>query len=131
MRRAGTVPGFVCFPYFYSSGFSIILGHADPALSHELPDPGQVVVVMFGNEVEMVDQAHRGFQAWMGKSAAVGQGIEVFDPAQQRLPRRPEVGENAFYRLVIVVCVLGFAIRQVGGGELFPSGDKILYTGEP
>src|SRR5947207_2445569 len=54
---------------------------------YELPDLGQVVVVVFGDEVEVVDQAHGLVKAWVldgaGEGESAGGVAELGDAVKQ------------------------------------------------
>jgi len=95
------------------------------------PDFGKVVVVVFGDEVEMVDETHGLFEAGMQKSLRELRGLKRFEFSHQGGTRHPKFVEEFRYVPRIVIGFVGLPILQIGRGEILFAFDKIVHAGCP
>ncbi len=62
-KAAGALPlPAVCVPRLHGAGHGVVVVRAAPRVQHslaqQLPHPGQMMIIMLGDEVKMVDQPH-------------------------------------------------------------------------
>src|SRR5262249_25448661 len=100
-----------------------------------LPDSRQVMVVVLGNEVQVIDEPHRCLQSWMRDRSREGRGIrlllELGDAIKQLNAVRAEAEENLFQRARVMVRLVSTAVLEIGGGKLFGTGNKIIDPSKP
>ena len=63
-------------------------------LFDELPDSGQMMVVVFGNEIKMVHEPHGLFQPRMHHRARKQCGLNLFHAIHKAQPRPAKVAKN-------------------------------------
>lgn len=97
----------------------------------QLPDVGEVMVVVLGDEEEMIDEPHRGFEARMRDGAGEGRFINLGEAVEKLNAAATEVEEDVFERTGVVIGFVGSAVLEVGRGEAFGSCDEIVDAGEP
>ena len=83
----------------------------------ELPDAGEVVVVVFGDKVKMVDEAHGRLEARVRNRANKDAAVELVHAVEKLFPGSAKFSENLFEVPCVVVGFVCLAILQVGGGE--------------
>ena len=100
-----------------------------------LPDPRQVMIVVLGNKVQVIDKSHRRLQSWMrdrsGERRGIGLLLELSDAIEQLNPMRAKAEQNLFQRARIVVGLVGPPVLEIGGGKLFGTGNKIIDASKP
>ena len=97
----------------------------------DCPDSGEVVVVVFGYEVEMVDQAHGLFEAGMQERLRKLGGPKRFEFSRQGGARRPKFIEQLRHVSRIVIGFVCFAVLQVGRGQVLFAFHEIVDAGTP
>jgi len=70
----------------------------------------QVVIIVLGDEEEVIHEAHRGPEAGMGQGSGKERDLELIDAREQPRPSSPEIAEQTFERLSVMISLLGLAV---------------------
>ena len=97
----------------------------------QLPDCGQVMVVVLGDEVKMVHQTHRLLEPWMRNGTAEQRSINPCDPIHKFRSSPTKLRQNFSKFTSVVVSVVGFAIAEIGYRKLVRPGQIILHSRHP
>lgn len=97
----------------------------------EFPDVGEVMVVVLGDEIEMVDEAHGSLQARVRNGTGEEGMVYVFDAVQKDCSGCTEVREDLFEGVVVVFGEFGFAIGEVSCSELVAGEQVIADASKP
>jgi hypothetical protein len=92
---------------------------------------GKMVIVVFGDEVKMVYEAHRLFEAGMQSSLCELRGPKRFEFAHQSSTRRQEFLKQLRYIPRIVIGFVSLPVLQISGGKLLFGFHKIVDAGAP
>ena len=90
-----------------------------------------MMVVMLGDEIEVVEQAHGGFEARVRNRQLPQVRVESIEAPEQGSSRISESGKNVIERASIVVGFSGSAIGQVRRGEFGATVDVVFHSGQP
>ena len=99
--------------------------------SYELPNLGQMVIVMFGNKVKMVHQPHGRLQPRMQQSAVERGSLHCLHAIDQLQSCSAKFCQNLLHRARIVIGLMSFSIAEVGRGEFGPIGQEVSHTLQP
>ena len=97
----------------------------------QLPDSCQVMVVVLGHKIEMVDEPLGLLEAGMQQGTRKEGRLKFCGAVHQTEARSAECGENFGQLPGIVVGFVCFAIGQVRDGECTASSEKVFHTGHP
>lgn len=86
---------------------------------------------MFGDEVDMVDEAHGLFEARMQKSLRELDGLKRFEFSYHGGARRPKFIEQILHISRVVIGFVRFTILQVGGRQVLFTFHEIVHTRTP
>ena len=82
----------------------------------DLPDLGEVMVVVFGDEVQMVHQRHRGLEARVRDGFGEERWVEFIRALEELFPAGAEFCEDFFEGTGVVVGFVRSSVAQVGCG---------------
>ena len=92
----------------------------------QLPDFGEVVVIVFRDKVQMIDQAHGLLKARMQHGAAEESWLKLSNMIDQTKPGGAEVGQDFEQLPGIVIGFMGAAIAQIRGGKGVSTDEEII-----
>ncbi len=85
-----------------------------------------MMIVMLGDKIEQVRNAHGLIQARMKRGAPEIFKRLRFEPRDDGRAQATEVAQDFVDRLRVVLRLVGFLIREIGGAELFESAIEII-----
>lgn len=90
-----------------------------------------MVVVVFGDEKEVVNQSHGLLKPRVQHRASKGLGWKFADLAEQLHSSFPKPRQNVSNRDSIVIGFVSLAISEIGSGKFRASSQKITDTRDP
>ena len=100
-------------------------------LPNQLPDDGEMVIIVFRREEQMIDEPHRLLQPRVQHRTAEGVGRQRADAIQQPPARRAELREELPDIARVVIRFVGLAVAQVGGGQRVAARDEVVHPRRP
>jgi hypothetical protein len=97
----------------------------------ELPDAGEVVIVVFGDEEQVVGEAHGRFQTRMRDRGGESVGAEAGGMVEKSLSFLAQSREDFLQWAFVVASFVRFAIAEIGRSQFVFAGDEIVDAGEP
>ena len=79
----------------------------------QIPDVGQVVVIVLRHKVQMVHQSHGCFQSGMKERAGAGSKVDPLDLTHQPRACAPEFGQYLADRALVVLRLVRLLVAQV------------------
>ncbi len=90
-----------------------------------------MVIVVFGNKIEMIHQAHRCLQPRVKHCASEPIRVEIVGALHQFLSGPSEIGENLIQGTLIVLGVMGLLISEIRNREFNATGREIVHSRRP
>jgi hypothetical protein len=97
----------------------------------ELPNPGQMVIVVFGDEVQMVDQAHGLFESRMRNGSGKQRSLKLSNSIYESHSLLSELGKNLLGATSVVARFVSFPIRQVSMSKFNGPGYVVVNSCQP
>ena len=89
------------------------------------------MVIVFGDEMQVIDNPHGLLETRMEECPRQETRGDLFKPIKELETGGTELGEDFAERAIIVVGLMGLAIREIGGRELCASGEEIANSCGP
>jgi hypothetical protein len=84
-----------------------------------------MMIVVFRDEVQMIDQSKRLFKPWMRDCPGKQRCLKLSNPIQQLQSRLAEFGKNLIDATLVMPRFVSFPVAQVGGRE-FNRGSQVV-----
>ena len=89
------------------------------------------MVVVFANELNVIDQAHGSFEARVKARAQDGCFIIRLDSLDKLLSRGTEISEQRLERCGVVIGLVCARVVQIGGAQSFGASIEIIQAAQP
>lgn len=100
-------------------------------LVDELPNVSEVMVVMLGDEVQVVDQSHGRLHAGMNQRMGKLGRIELIASLDEARASVAEFFEDLVGRAGIVIGIVSFPVLQIGDGKFHSPVGEVFDARHP
>jgi len=97
----------------------------------QLPNARKMMVVVLGDEIQMIYQPHRCLQTRMRNGTRKDRRIQFLHALEQSFSGSAKLAQQLLQPMLVVMRFFGFPIPQVRHGELVTGRHEVVHSRQP